>query len=90
MQIISASEARALSTHAQSWIDANMIWFMNRVMDTIAHEVSAGATSVKFKDIRVGSDVNVDAWVNEMTKLGYSVSLLPGNVHGSDSFEVSW
>jgi hypothetical protein len=90
MQIITAIEARALSTHAQSWIDANMLWFMNRVMDTIAHEVAAGRTSTIFKNIRVGTAVDIDAWVNEMKKLGYKVSMLAGEVHGSDSFEVSW
>lgn len=90
MQVITAIEARALSTHAQSWIDGHMIWFMNRVMDSIAHEAAAGRTSIKFRNIRVGTDVNIDVWVKEMTKLGYKVSMLPGEVHGSDSYEVSW
>lgn len=67
-----------------------MIWFMNRVMDTLAHEVAAGRTSVKFRDISVGSDVNIDTWVKEMSNLGYTVTMLNGEVHGTDSFEVSW
>lgn len=90
MKIITATEARALSTHAQRWIDAHMIWFMNRVMDTIAHEVAAGGNSVKFMDIRVGSDVNIEAWVKEMKSLGYQVSLLESKSNDADSFEVSW
>ncbi len=90
MQVITASEANALSAHAQSWIKAHMIWFMNRVMDSIAHEAAAGGHSLIFWDISVGTDVNNDAWVKEMKKLGYTVSLLEGEIHGSDSFEVSW
>lgn len=90
MQIITAVEARKLSTHAKSWMEAQMIWFMNRVMDSIAHEVAAGGNSIKFTDIRVGTDVNIDAWIKEMRSLGYTVTGLPGEVHGADSFEVSW
>lgn len=90
MHILTANEARRLSAHAKLWKKAQMIWFMNRVMDTIAHEVAAGGDSIKFTDIRVGTNVNIDAWIKEMTNLGYAVSALPGEVHGSDSFEVSW
>lgn len=90
MQIITASDAKKLSAHAKSWMDAQMIWFMSRVMDAIAHEAAAGGNSIKFSDIRVGTDVNIDAWIREMKSLGYSVTALPGEVHGSDSFEVSW
>jgi len=90
MQIITASEAQRLRAHAQSWIAAHMMWFMNHVMDAIAHEASAGGNSVKFENIRIGSDVDIDAWKNEMTSFGYAVSLLPGEEQGSDSFEVSW
>ena len=90
MQIVTATEARRLSAHAQSWIDAHMMWFMNHVMDAVAHEASAGGNSVNFKNIRIGSDVDIEAWKNEMANLGYTVSLLAGEEQASDSFEVSW
>jgi len=90
MQIITASEAQRLSAHAQSWIAAHMMWFMNHVMDAIAHEASAGGNSVKFENIRIGSDVDIEAWKSEMTSFGYTVSLLPGEEQDADSFEVSW
>lgn len=90
MQIITATEARKLSAHAQSWIDAHMMWFMNHVMGAIAHEASAGGSSVKFENIRIGSDVDIDAWKNEMANFGYTVSLLTGEEQNYDSFEVSW
>lgn len=90
MQIITANEARKLSEHANSWINANMMWFMSHVMNAIAHEASAGGHSVKFENIRIGSDVDIKAWKNEMTNFGYTVTLLAGDEQSSDSFEVSW
>jgi hypothetical protein len=90
MQIITATEAQRLSAHAQDWIDAHMMWFMNHVMDAIAHEAAAGGHSVRFENIRIGSDVDIGAWQNEMANFGYTVSLLAGETQGSDSFEVSW
>jgi hypothetical protein len=90
MQILTAAEAKRLSAHAKLWKDAQMIWFMGRVMDSIAHEVAAGGNSITFEDIRVGTDVNVEAWISEMTNLGYAVSAFPGEVQGADSFEVRW
>ncbi|MDP1681931.1 MAG: hypothetical protein Q8L39_09175 [Burkholderiales bacterium] len=90
MQIITASEARSLSAHAQSWIDAHMMWFMNHVMGAIAHEAAAGGNSLTFDNIRVGSDVDIEAWKNEMEKLGYEIAFLTGEERSYDSFEVRW
>jgi hypothetical protein len=90
MQLITASEAQRLSAHAQSWIAGHMMWFMNHVMDAIAHEASAGGNSVRFEYIRIGTHVDIEAWKSEMKDLGYTVSSLAKEAQGSDSFTVSW
>lgn len=90
MQIITATEARSLSDHAQSWIDAHMMWFMNHVMGAIAHEAAAGGNSLKFENVRVGSDVDIEAWKDEMESLGYKIAFLTGEEQCYDSFEVHW
>ncbi|TCV89066.1 hypothetical protein [Sulfurirhabdus autotrophica] len=90
MQIITANEALKLSEHAQIWIEAHMMWFMKHVMDVVAHEASVGKRAARFENIRIGSDFEISAWKDEMTRLGYSVTLLGEGKLGTDSFEVSW